>query len=67
MANRLASRLFLEGDMPIKNADTSLTGLFQAMLPVVYRGVGDKHLACIKSYFKETMDFFAEGIIKIHQ
>ena len=60
MANRLASRLFLEGDMPIKNADTSLTGLFASMLPVVYRKVGDKHLACIKSYFKETMDFFAE-------
>ena len=31
-ANRLASRLFLEGDMPIKNADTSLTGLFASIL-----------------------------------
>ena len=66
MANRLASRLFLEGDMPIKNADTSLTGLFASMLPVVYRKVGDKHLSCIKSYFQETMNFFAERD-KIHQ
>ena len=60
MQNRLASRKFLEAELPIKNADSSLTGLFQAMIPVVYRGVGDKHLSCIKSYFQETMNFFAE-------
>ncbi len=60
MQNRLASRKFLEAELPIKNADSSLTGLFQAMIPVVYRGCGDKHLSCIKSYFQETMNFFAE-------
>ena len=60
MQNRLASRKFLEAELPLKNADSSLASLFQAMLPVVYRNVGDKHLDCIKSYFQETMNFFAE-------
>ena len=60
MQNRLASRKFLEAELPIKNADSSLAGLFQAMIPVVYRNVGDKHLSCIKQYFQETMNFFAE-------
>ena len=60
MINRLASRKFLEMEQPIKNADSSLAGLFENMLGTVYRNVSAKHLSLVKQYYTDTINFFAE-------
>ena len=60
MIEKLASRKFLETEQSIKTLDASLQSLFDEMQETVYKSCSAKHLALVISYFRDTLNFFAE-------